>query len=82
MILRSMNDSPARMVPLAMMFTTLGLMLIVIGVVWSRIPLVAGLSWPISNDFLHGFLFGFALVLELAGVAMAVQAAALKRKKS
>jgi hypothetical protein len=70
------------MVPLAMMFTTLGLMLIVIGVVWSRTPLLAGLSWPISNDFLRGFLFGFALVLEIAGVAMAAQAAALKRKKS
>ena len=78
MILRNLLESPAKAVPIAMMFTTVGLMLIALGEVWPKIAFLAALAWPVSNDFLRGFVLGFAIVLEIAGVALA---AAARRKQ-
>jgi len=58
---------------------TVGLMLIVVGISWQRIPFLFNL-WPSHNDFLRGFIFGFAIVIEIAGLILNVQAAADKRK--
>jgi hypothetical protein len=62
-----------------MMFVTLGLMILLIGTVWPKLPFLAHL-WPNWNDFLRGFLFGIAITLEIAGVAINAIAVANKRK--
>jgi hypothetical protein len=53
--------------------------LIVLGVLWPKLPFLANL-WPTWNDFLHGFVFGFAITLEIAGLVINTTAAANKRK--
>jgi hypothetical protein len=54
-------------------------MMIVLGVLWPRIPFLEQL-WPAWNDFLHGFVFGVAIVFEIAGVVINTTTAANKRK--
>jgi hypothetical protein len=75
------NESAAKKVPIAMMLLVVGLMLVVVGVLWPRIPVLAALNSPISNDFLRGFLFGFGIVLEMAGLVIITRAAVGKRKE-
>jgi MFS superfamily sulfate permease-like transporter len=80
MILRKLENSPEKMIPIAMAFIVVGLSLITIGISWPRIspPLPhAGTDW---NDFFRGIIFGIAIVLEIAGVVIAAKAAARKRK--
>ncbi len=62
-----------------MLLVTVGLVLIVLGVLWPKLPFLANL-WPTWNDFLHGFVFGFAITLEIAGLVINTTAAANKRK--
>ena len=81
MIARGMNESAANKVPVAMMLLVVGLMMVVVGVAWARVPFLAGLNLPVSNDFLHGFLFGFGIVLETAGVVIVAKAAASRRSR-
>jgi hypothetical protein len=86
MILRYLNrrngqNSPLATLPVAMMLVTTGLMILSIGVVWPRLsPAVAniGTDW---SDFFRGMAFGIAIALEIAGVILAVSAAANKRNK-
>ncbi len=79
MLLKKLQKSPEKMVPVGMMLITAGLMLIVFGVLWPRIPFLAHL-WPDGNDFLRGFVFGIAIALEITGVVINATAAANKRK--
>ncbi|MGD0522343.1 MAG: hypothetical protein ABSA48_13885 [Terracidiphilus sp.] len=79
MFLNKLQKSPEKAVAVGMMFVVVGLMMIILGVCWPRIPFLAHL-WPDGNDFLRGFVFGFALVLEIAGVVINATAAANKRK--
>ena len=79
MLLKKLKESPEKMVSFGMMLIVVGLMLIVLGVLWPRIPVVAQL-WPIWNDFLRGFVFGVAIVFEIAGVVINTTAAKKKRK--
>jgi len=82
MILGKLQNDPARMTSVAMALIVVGLSITVIGGVWPRLsPSLPhpGTNW---NDFFRGAIFGFALVLEIAGVAIAASAAAAKRRKS
>jgi hypothetical protein len=83
MILRKIQDSPQKAVPLAMMLVVVGLSLIVLATVWLRFapPLTFfGHDW---GDFMHGFLYGVAIAMEIAGVAIAAAAAvAAKARKT
>jgi hypothetical protein len=82
MILRSLQKSPEKMVPVAMALIVVGLSILLIGIAWPRLsPSVPhiGTDW---NDFAHGFLIGLAIAIEACGVVIAASAAAKKRKAS
>jgi hypothetical protein len=76
---RNEQDAAAK-VPVAMMFVTIGLMLIVVGVAWPGASSPAAHTGPLSHDFLRGFLIGIAIVLEIVGVGIAASAARVTRK--
>jgi hypothetical protein len=82
MILSKMRNDPKRMTSLAMAFIAIGFSLLTIGISWSKAsPLLAhaGTDW---NDFFRGVFFGFAIVLEIAGVAIAASASAAKKRQA
>ncbi|MGO8933937.1 MAG: hypothetical protein ACLPLZ_00440 [Terracidiphilus sp.] len=82
MILRRLEISPEKMIPVAMALIVAGLSLITIGVTWPRIspPLPhAGSDW---SDFFRGAFFGIAIVFEIAGVVLATKAAAAKKRQA
>jgi MFS superfamily sulfate permease-like transporter len=82
MILRKLENSPEKMIPVAMALIVVGLSMTVIGIAWSRIvPALPhpGTDW---NDFFRGVIFGIAIVLETAGVVLATKAAAAKKRKA
>jgi hypothetical protein len=82
MILRKLENSPEKMIPVAMAFIVVGLSMTVIGIAWSRIaPSLPhpGTDW---NDFFRGVIFGIAIVLEIAGVGLAAKAAAARNRKA
>jgi hypothetical protein len=79
MIFRKLEDSPEKMIPVAMAFIVAGLSLLTIGVTWPRIstPLPhPGTDW---NDFFRGVTFGIAIALETFGVVIAAKAAVAKK---
>jgi hypothetical protein len=80
MILRNLQNSPEKSIPVAMTLIVVGLSILMIGIAWPRFsPPVPhmGTDW---NDFAHGFLIGLAIALEIGGVVLAISAAAKKRK--
>jgi hypothetical protein len=82
MILRKLQNDPKRMTSMAMAFIAIGLSLITIGITWPKSsPLLAhaGTDW---NDFVRGAILGFAIVLEIVGVAIASSAAAAKKRQA
>ena len=82
MILRKLQNDPAKMTSMAMAFIAIGLSLITIGITLPKVsPLLvhAGTDW---NDFFRGAILGFAIVLEIAGVAIASSAAAAKKRQA
>jgi hypothetical protein len=82
MILSKLQNDPKRMTSMAMAFIAIGLSLITIGITWPKSsPLLAhvGTDW---NDFVRGAILGFAIVLEIAGVAIASSAAAAKKRQA
>jgi hypothetical protein len=79
MLLKKLYESPEKAVAAGMMFVAVGLVLIVLGVLWPKLAFLANL-WPAWNDFLRGFVFGVAIVFEVAGVAINATAATNKRK--
>jgi hypothetical protein len=82
MILRNLQNSPEKMIPVAMSMIVVGLSILIIGITWPHFsPPVphAGTDW---NDFARGFLYGLAIALETAGVALAAKAAAAKKRKA
>ena len=79
MIFRKLEDSPEKMIPVAMAFIVAGLSLLTIGVTWPRIspPLPhPGTDW---KDFFRGVIFGIAIALETFGVVIAAKAAVAKK---
>jgi hypothetical protein len=79
MILKKLEGSPSKMVSVGMLLVTVGLMFLICGITWPRLSFMAHL-WPDQNDFLRGFCFGFAIVMEATGLALSVMAAAKSRK--
>ena len=82
MILSKLENSPEKKIPAAMALIVVGLSMTMIGISWSRfLPSVPhpGMDW---NDFFHGAIFGVAIVLEIAGVAIAASAAAAKKRQA
>jgi hypothetical protein len=82
MILRVLKRDPEKMIPVAMALVIAGLAIVMLGVNWPRLSASAphpGTDW---NDFVRGVIFGFGIALEIAGVALAARAAALKRRRS
>jgi uncharacterized membrane protein (DUF4010 family) len=82
MILRALKNDPQRMIPAAMALVIVGLAIVIAGTDWPRLsPAIphSGTDW---SDFSRGATFGFGLVAEIAGVALAAKAAALKKRKS
>jgi len=86
MILRNLQNSPERMIPVAMTMVVVGLSILVIGIAWPHFSPSLPHTGPQTNidwnDFARGFLFGIAIALEAAGVVLAATAAAKKRKAS
>jgi hypothetical protein len=81
MILRNLQNSPEKMVPVAMAFVVVGLSILTIGIAWPRFipPVVhSGTDW---NDFFRGLLFGIAIAMEITGVVIATSAAVAKKRK-
>lgn len=76
------QKSPRVMVPIAMMLIAVGMTILVIGVVvlprLSHPAPHAGTDW---NEFLRGFMLGFAIALEAVGLVIAAKAAAAARAK-
>lgn len=81
MIAGNLKESSARIVSIAMLFTSVGLVLLVFGILWPKLPFLATLVAPDWNDFVHGFVIGVALALEIGGVVMGAAALARKRKE-
>ncbi len=82
MILSKLENSPEKKIPFAMALIVVGLSMTVIGVNWARFAHSAphlGTDW---NDFFRGAILGFAIVLEIAGVAIAASAAAAKKRQA
>jgi len=79
MIFRKLENSPEKMIPVAMAFIVAGLSLLTIGVTWPRIspPLPhPGTDW---KDFVRGVICGIAIALETFGVVIAAKAAVAKK---
>jgi len=79
MALNELQKSAQKAVAVGMMFVTVGMMMIVFGILWPHFPGLANL-WPSHNDFLRGFVFGFAISMEIAGVAINARAAVATSK--
>jgi hypothetical protein len=82
MIFRNLQDSPEKIIPLAMTMVVVGLSILAIGIAWPRFaPSIPheGIDW---NDFARGFIFGIAIALEAGGVVLAATAAAKMRDAS
>jgi hypothetical protein len=82
MIFGKLKSSPEKKIPVAMALIVAGLSMTVMGVTWSRFTLSVphlGTDW---NDFFRGAIFGLAIVMEIAGVAIASSAAAAKKGKT
>ncbi len=80
MILRNLQNSPEKMIPVAMAMVVAGLSILVIAIAWPHFsPSLphSGTNW---NDFARGLLYGIAIALEACGVVLAASAAAMKRK--
>ena len=78
MILSRVQNSPEKMIPVAMALVTAGLMMIVVGIVWPihSLPVAhGGTNW---GDFFRGATFGFGMVVELTGVVIASTAVRAK----
>jgi hypothetical protein len=78
MILRKLQNAPEKLIPVAMMFITVGMMIIVVATAWHKplIPVTSGTDW---NDFLRGFALGLAIVMEIVGLVLAISAARAKK---
>lgn len=82
MILRSLQNSPGKLIPVAMTFVVVGLSLLAVGITWPRFSLPvphAGTDW---NDFFRGMILGVAIALEACGVVLAAKTAAAKKRKA
>jgi hypothetical protein len=79
MILNKLQKTPEKMVAVAMALITLGLAFIIFGISWPRHPLPAAYPGTDWNDFLHGFMVGIGIALEVGGVVIVLAAAAAKR---
>jgi hypothetical protein len=73
-------EGAAVKVSMAMVFVTIGLMLIVVGVAWPTPSSPSAHSGLNPHDSLRGFLFSIAIVLEIVGVVIAASAARAVRK--
>jgi hypothetical protein len=81
MILRNLQKSPEKMIPVAMAFIVVGMSILIIGITWPRFSPPGphmGTDW---NDFFRGLMFGIAIALEVVGVVFAATAAAAALKK-
>lgn len=81
MLLHKLRQTPEKMVPVAMALVAVGLLLMVLSAVWTRlgIPLAhMGRDW---SDFVRGMLIGVALGLEAGGVVIAAAAATARAGK-
>ncbi len=79
MILRNLQKSPEKMIPVAMTFVVVGMSILTIGIVWPHFsPSIPhqGTDW---NGFFRGAIFGIAIAIEVVGVVLAASAAAKKR---
>jgi hypothetical protein len=79
MILRMLQGPPAKTVPVAMMFVTVGMAILAVAIAWPRYLSQAahiGADW---SDFLRGAMYGIAIAFEAIGLVIAVAAAAAGR---
>lgn len=74
MILKKFNNSPEKRIPTAMALVTLGLLLVVLNIVWSRIGWLNAHPGPRWKDFARGVAAGAGMVLEIYGVVLAATA--------
>lgn len=82
MILSKLQNSPAKVIPIAMAFVVVGMSMLTIGITWPRFspPLPhPGTDW---SDFFRGVIFGIAIALEICGAVLAATAAASKKRKT
>ena len=82
MILSKLENAPEKKIPVAMALIAVGLSMTAIGITGRDLAPSAphlGTDW---NDFFRGAILGFAIVLEIAGVAIAASAAAAKKRQA
>jgi hypothetical protein len=82
MLLRTLQNSPAKIIPVAMALIVVGLSFLLFGLAWPTLSHGSAHVGMLSNDFIHGLFFGIAIALELGGVALAAAAAAAAAKKN
>lgn len=76
MLLRTLQKSPAKIIPVAMALIVVGLSCLLFGIAWPMFSHDFTHFGSKSSDFIHGLLFGISIALELGGVALAATAAA------
>jgi hypothetical protein len=82
MLLRTLQNSPAKTIPLAMALIAVGISCLLFGIAWPAFSHAFTHLGNESSDFIHGLFFGISIALELAGVALAATAAAAAAKKT
>jgi hypothetical protein len=81
MILRKLQISSAKSVPIAMALLVTGLTLLMLGIAWPRLTFPVaylGTNW---NDFLRGVLYGLSITLEISAVVLVASTIPARARK-
>jgi uncharacterized membrane protein len=81
MLLRTLQNSPKKLIPVAMALGMIGLSFLLIGIAWPTLSHGYTHVGNASSDFIHGLFFGIAIALEFGGFVLAAMAAAAAAKK-
>jgi hypothetical protein len=81
MILRTLQISPAKSIPIAMALLVTGLTLLMLGIAWPRFAFPAAYFGTEWSDFLRGLLYGVSIALEISAVVLVASAMPAKARK-
>lgn len=82
MILGRLQQSPRKMVPVAMMLLVTGLMILLTGIQWPRMKHAAVYARTGWDDFFWGVMVGVGIAMEALGVVIAASAARITLRKN
>ena len=81
MILRKLQISTAKSVPIAMSLLVTGLTLLMLGIAWPKLAFPVAYLGTDWNDFLRGVLYGVSIVLEISAVVLVAFTMPAKARK-